>query len=121
MKIGDLIISENKLFIVYDRNIAITANLTQLDIVDVDRFNNVEHCVIELEIGNKRKLKLRRILKHLLTGSIQLSLKERVNFNKYISWMLTNMLKIDIIPQHIAQNNRSIIEYLYSTNCGAKR
>jgi len=121
MKIGDLIISDNKLYVVYDRNIAITASLTQLDVVDVEMFKSIEHCVIELEIGNKKKLKLRRILKNLLTGGIQLSLKERLNFNKFISWMLTNMLKVDIIPSHIAQSNKSILDYLQSTNCMAKR
>lgn len=131
MNRGDLIfvykdnINKSKCYIVYDKGLVLGMTLTGAIIEPIDKFKLDKENVIVLlqpiaELTYRKKKELTDILFTLLTGERKLSIKEKLNFLKYVARLYKEVLDFSftdyptmpVTAQNISESSKFSIQII---------
>lgn len=105
MHCGDIVFtSDNNVYIVYDKQLLIGASILGIKVVSLKQLylgnNNLEIYRSIYDIDYRKKKKMFEHLASLMYKKSTLSLKERMNFLKYIFILYRDLFKIDLTEHH---------------------
>lgn len=119
---GDIIIisrdNKEELLIAYDKHTAIQSSLLNTKLIQVDLLDssyNIEVYSLNKELSYSRKKNLTNFLVGLVTHNIKPSLRERLDFTKYIISSLNNYVDIKLLEnlESYTINNLKMSNKLY--------
>ena len=101
-----------KEYLVYDRHLAIRFNLTGIILYNIDNLIKHRHKVVTLkhDLTWAKKQKLNEHLLRLMTGKIKPTFRQRIHILKYIVWIYSTIVKVNIIEPALPINEVSLLK-----------